>query len=294
MSVVQDILKRHKCSFDIVSPSTINLDGWPLNMCPVLELKEDGISFICPISYYVTDEQRALILESCQKNRARIWYSEFGCGLCIRDSGDGGISAVLPESVIFDENREDLLITAHFSLDGKSIMAAPDGFYDTLQLIEGYALALRNQTIGAIIYDRMVKTKTDPSDPRTLFYCSLLLYCYRNKEAKAQYWLMVDFNDVKTMLEYGREVVFYPSLTAETFDGLVYEMGNAFRDDLSPEEKFDILVTLTLPENCPSALGGVGDLRIRYWPNNIKTNIYVAEGDHPFTAEMVLVKMELR
>ena len=250
MSVVQDVLKRHDYTFDIVGPTTINLDGGPLNMCPILELKEDGVSFTCPISYYATDEQCTLILERCQKNRVRIWYTEFGWGPCISDSGAGGISAFLPASVIFDVNRAELLITAHYSLDEKSLMMAPDDFYDTLKLIEGYALALRNQTIGTIIYDRMVKIKTEPSDPRSLFYCFLLLYCYRNKDAKAQHWLMVDFNDVKTMLGYGREVVLYPSLTAETFDGLVYEMENAFRADLSPEEAFDIIVTLTLPESC--------------------------------------------
>ena len=101
---------------------------------------------------------------------------------------------------------------------------------------------------------------------------------------------MVDFNDVKTMLGYGREVVLYPSLTAETFDGLVYEMENAFRADLSPEEAFDISVTLTLPERCISELEKTNDLRIRYSPNYVKTNIYLAEGGHPFTAEMALVK----
>ena len=63
ISVVQDILKQHDYSFDITGPTTFNLDGWPLNMCPVLEFMEDGMSLACPIAYYVTDEQRDLILD---------------------------------------------------------------------------------------------------------------------------------------------------------------------------------------------------------------------------------------
>ena len=72
ISVVQDILKQHDYSFDITGPTTFNLDGWPLNMCPVLEFMEDGMSLACPIAYYVTDEQRDLILDSCRNNKMKI------------------------------------------------------------------------------------------------------------------------------------------------------------------------------------------------------------------------------
>ena len=48
--------------------------------------------------------------------------------------------------------------------------------------------------------------------------------------------------------------------------------------------------TLTLPESFRSSLEEAYNLGFRYSPNYIKTNIYVAEGSHPFTAEMVLVK----
>lgn len=291
ISVVQDILKQHDYSFDITGPTTFNLDGWHLNMCPVLEFMEDGMSLACPIAYYVTDEQRDLILDSCRNNKKRVWYTDFGWGPYIREideSGDGK-SAVLPESVIFDDNREELLISAKYSFDAGSIMAKHEEFYNTLCLIEGYARGFRvqNKDILSIIYDRMVKTKTSPSDPRSLFFCFLLLY-YRNNEA--HHWLMVDFNDVKTLLRHGREAVFYPSLTAESFDELVHKMENTFRGDLSPEDHFDIIVTLTLPESFRSSLEEAYNLGFRYSPNYIKTNIYVAEGSHPFTAEMVLVK----
>lgn len=291
MSVVQDVLKRHDYTFDTVGPTTVNLDGWPLNMCPVLELTEDGISLSCPIAYYVTDGQRDLILDICQKNKTRVWYTDFEWWPFIRETDESGEgkSTILPEGIIFDDNRKELLISANYSFDAESIMATPEEFYNTLCLIEGYARGFRvqNKDILSIIYDRMVKTKTSPSDPRSLFFCSLLLY-YRNNEA--HHWLMVDFNDVKTLLRHGREAVFYPSLTADSFDELVHKMENTFRGDLSPEEHFDIIVTLTLPESFRSSLEEAYNLGFRYSPNYIKTNIYVAEGSHPFTAEMVLVK----
>ncbi len=295
MSVVQDVLKRHDYTFDIVGPTTVNLDGWPLNMCPVLKLTEDGISLSCPIAYYVTDEQRDLILDNCQKNKTRVWYTDFGWGPFIRETDENGEckSAILPEGIIFDDNHKELLISANYSFGAESIMATPEEFYNTLCLIEGYARGFRvqNKDILSIVYDRMVKTKTSPSDPRSLFYCSLLLY-YRNNEA--HHVLMVDFNDVKALLRRGRELVFYPSLTAESLDGLVNKMENTFREDLTPEDQFDIIVTLTIPEKFRSALEEAYHLMVRYSPNYIKTNIYLAEGSHPFTAEMVLVKRRKR
>lgn len=295
MSVVKDVLKRHDDIFDIIEPTTINLDGFPFNMCPVLRFTEDGISLSCPIAYYVTEEQRDLILDICKKNKTRVWYTDFGWGPFISETDESGEgkSAILPEGIIFDVNHEEQLITANYSFDAEGIMATPEEFYHTLNLIEGYARVFRihNQDIHSIIYDRMVKTKTNPSDPRSLFLCSLLLY-YRNNEA--HHWLMVDFNDVKALLRRGRELVFYPSLIAESFDGLVNKMENTFREDLTPEDQFDIIVTLTLPESFRSSLEEAYNLIVRYSPNYIKTNIYLAEGSHPFTAEMVLVKRRNR
>lgn len=106
MSVVKDVLKRHDDIFDIIEPTTINLDGFPFNMCPVLRFTEDGISLSCPIAYYVTDEQRDLILVFVKRIKP-----EYGIQIL-----DGGHSSVKPMKAVkanqlFCRRESSLMLT---------------------------------------------------------------------------------------------------------------------------------------------------------------------------------------
>ncbi len=286
MLAVQKILKRHKTYYKVVNESTLHLDGFPLNMYPVLKMTDDGISFICPIAYYMISEQRDAILDCCNNNR-RVGYSVYGWHTFFDECDDSGKVTILPGCITFEDQRENLLIVARTFIDGDSFYSKPEELYELITLIDDYASALRSQKLPQIIYSRMVKTNTDPSDPRSLLYCFLLL-TYRKAEAKP--WMVVDFNDVKVALRNSREIIFYPSLSAKTFDVLIHEIEKSFYSDLLPEEPFVIVVTLTLPNIFRSEKTNAYSLGMRLRPNNALVNIYLADDDHPFTAEMVLIK----
>lgn len=288
MTVVQSILKRHDSFYEVINSSTIHLNRFPLNMCSVLDFTDDGVSFTCPIAYYVTDEQRDLLLDSCKKNKTKLWYSGFGWGPNIGECDDSCNAkyASLPDDILFEDRQDALMVVAHSLFARDIILSTPEEFYNSLKLIDDYALALRNQELPSIIYSRMVKTITDPLDPRSLFYSYLLLY---RRSSEAHNWLMVDFEDVKTSLEHSKELVFYPSLESGSFDGLLQEMESAFRPDVSLDEPYGIIVTLTLPNDFVE-IEKVYALRQQFAADYVRFIIYTAENEHPFSAEMVLLK----
>ena len=283
MSAVQDILKRHDMLFDVVDAATIRFGSSYINMYSVLEVSDVGASYTCPLSYYVSDAQRDAILDMCDSNR-RIPVSEYDLGAIIDGCGD---SKDLPENAVFEDNRYDRMVVVHTVFDKSEIFETPEVFYDTIATVEGFSMALRNRELPGIIYDRMPKTLTDASDPRTLFYCSLMLN-YRNSYASR--WFGVDFNDVKTCLRLSRESVFYPSMSSDTFDGIVKEMESAIMEEISQEEPFGIIVTLTIPKKYMPEIQNVYSLRHKIGKGQVLENIYIAEDNHPFTAEMVLLK----
>ena len=275
LSAVQDILKRHGEWFDVIEPGRIRLDGFPLKMFPILEITEKGVSFLCPVAYYETEEQCSAILDCCDKNR-RIAYDDFGLGA----------SAILPESVSFLARKETQEVVAQSFFDGDEILAAPEKFLSSIDRINGFSLALRNEKLFPVIYGRMPKTTIDSSAPRALFYCSLILA--RKGEEPL---LPIDFNDVKTAFKHCNQLVFHPSLSADSIDGLLSKMEEACRGDLLPDERFGLIVSLSIPKN-----GGVDANPYRTLREGIDAHplcigiSMAADNDRPFSAEMVLLK----
>ena len=275
LSAVQDILNRHGEWFDVIEPGSIRLDGFPLEMFPILEITEKGVSFLCPVAYYETEEQCSAILDCCNKNR-RIAYDDFGWGA----------SAILPESVSFLARIETQEVVARTFFDGDEILADPEEFLSSIDRIKGFSLAIRNEKLFPVIYGRMPKTIIDPSAPKALFYCILFL------TGKGEEPLLpIDFNDVKTAFKHCKQLVFYPSLSADSIDGLLSKMEEACRGDLLPEERFGLIVSLSIPNNGHVDANPYTTLRERIdaYPSCIGISV-AADNDRPFSAEMVLLK----
>lgn len=100
---------------------------------------------------------------------------------------------------------------------------------------------------------------------------------------------MVDFEDVKTSLEYSKELVFYPSLESGSFDGLVQEMESAFRPDVSLDEPYGIIVTLTLPNDFVE-IEKVYALRQQFAADYVRFIIYTVEKRASFFSRNGFVK----
>lgn len=275
-SAVQDILNRHGAWFDVIEPDFIRLDGFPLEMFPVLEITEKGVSFLCPVAYYETEDQCSAILDCCDKNR-RIAYDDFGLGA----------SANLPESVSFLARKETQEVVARTFFDRDDILADPEKFLSSIDLITGVSLALRNEKLFPVIYGRMPKTAIDSSDPRALFYCNLFL----NGKGEETLW-PIDFNDVKTAIKHCKQLVFHPSLSADSIDGLLLKMEEACRGNLLPEERFGLIVSLSIPNSGRVDANPYTTLRERIDAHPLCIGITMAaDDDRPFSAEMVLLKV---
>ncbi|MBQ6175726.1 MAG: hypothetical protein IJK29_00870 [Bacteroidales bacterium] len=276
LSAVQDILKRHGEWFDVIEPGRIRLDGFPLEMFPVLEITEKGVSFLCPVAYYETEEQCSAILDCCDKNR-RIAYDDFGLGT----------SANLPESVSFLARKESQEVVARTFFDGDGILADPEEFLSSIDRIKGFSQALRNEKLFPVIYCRMPKTTIDSSAPRALFYCSLILA--RKGEEPL---LPIDFNDVKTAFKHCKQLVFHPSLSADSIDGLLSKMEEACRGDLLPDERFGLIASISLPNHGRVDANPYTVLRERIDARPLCFGISMAaDNDRPFSAEMVLLRV---
>ena len=285
LSFIRNILERNDCFFDIVHESTIRLSSY-LNMWPIIEVTNEDVSLTCPVAYYVTDEQCAAILNTCNTNR-QVWFTEFGWGPCLGDCEDTAkvVFKYVPESVVFDDLTGSHLIVARSSYKREAIIADPDEFYDSISLIIGYAELLRREKLFQVVYNKMPKLYCDPKDPMSLFYCFLFLY---GNQAGKQV-LPIDWFDVITSHEYCKQSVFYPSILSDSFENLVSRMSEMIEEDVLQNEPYGLLLSVTLPDVF-SDWTPYKILRDGFNTDEVKVSMNIADRTHPYTAEMVLLK----
>lgn len=284
ISLVQDVLKRHDCFFDVINENTLQLHSFD-SMSPIFEISCSGVALTCPIAYYETDEQCNAVLELCEEYRhAPDDLSPFS------DKHDNPLRQNLPEDARFEIFQEQRLIVVSSFFSQASILEDSEMFYSAASSMTNYLTDLYRM-ISRAIYDRMPKTITEPTDPRSVFYSAMLLI-YHIEDARP--WRMVDFIDVKVSFRHSYIVFFYPSLTADSYDDLVTEIENCFQKDISANEPFQMVISLTLPQKFfaesfksqnPYTLG------VKFKANHIHINLYKADDGHPFTAETMLLKI---
>jgi hypothetical protein len=132
----------------------------------------------------------------------------------------------------------------------------------------------------------MPKTIIDPSAPKALFYCNLFLTGKREEPL-----LPIDFNDVKTAFKHCNQLVFHPSLSADSIDGLLSKMEEACRGDLLPDERFGLIVSISLPNHGRVDANPYSTLRERIDARPLCVGVSMSpDNGWPFSAEMVLLR----
>ncbi len=286
ISLVQDVLKRHNCLFDVINENTIHLDSFD-SMSPIFEITGSRVALTCPVAYYETEEQCNAILKICEENRQLLDDSSFGP---FSDENDNPLRQYLPEDARFENLCEQRLINVSSVFSRDSIIESPETFYSVVSSMPRYPKALYGK-ISPAIYGRMPKTIVKSTEARAFFYSSMLLQ-YRGEEASS--WRMVDYNDIRTAIRHSDFLYFYPSLTYDSYEGLVKEIEKSFRKDISTNEPFQMVVSLTLPQKFFSESFKSQNpytLREKFRATHILFNIYKADDGHPFTAETILLEM---
>ena len=283
MQVVQGALKGHELFFDVINEDTLNLNSH-LNMYPIISISDEAVLLTCPIAYYETVRQRENILELISKNQ-QIWYDLYGWGPSPGESDDPNAHIInVPVDMVIDEQKEKRLIFASLSVSGDSIMAHPDEFSSNVSTVYWYSQALREK-MYSIIFSEMPRTVTCPDDPKSLFYCSLSLYC----KAGVHHLIPIDFNDVKTSFRNSYQLVFYPSIATDSFERLVFQIQAIIQRDATSCEDFELILSVTLPEAfSDGTLYSV--LRNSFNTANVHINLMIADKPQQYTADIVLLK----
>lgn len=285
ISLVQDVLKQHNCLFDVINGNTLQLHSFD-SMSPIFEISCSGVALTCPIAYYETDEQCSAVLELCEEYRHALDDSSFGP---FSDEDDNPPRQYLPEDARFEIFREQRLIVISSFFSQASIVEDSEIIYSSASSMTSYQTDIHRK-ISRAIYDRMPKTMTEPTDPRSVFYGAMLLI-YHIEDARP--WRMVDFIDVKIAFRHSNILYFYPSLTADSYDELITSIENSLKKDISANEPFQMVVSLTLPQKFFAESfksQNPYSLREKFRANHILFNIYKTDDGHPFTAETMLLK----
>lgn len=294
LQVIQDAMKRHYVFFDVVDAFTLRLDS-TIDMYPVIKIIDDGVVFTCPLAYYETEEQQQGLLKMFESSR-QIWYDEAGLGPFMGECNEPSTRVeTLPEGLVFKVNQTRRLISAFLTFKPDFILSNPNEFSSALKTVCWYPNASKRQ-ISQVIYKSMSKTVTDSADPKSFFYCTMLLN-YRNQgNSETVPWIAVDWQDVRTTIKKSNQLIFYPSLLSDSFEGLVTKMERVFIKDLAINEPYGIIMVLTLPQKCLSDYHNgpfrIWNLRNQFGSDFVKTHIIVADDSRLYSAEMALLKLK--
>ena len=294
MSAVKKAFLQRDISFEDVNDTVLRFPS-VVKMYPLLKVTDDGVAFTCPLAYYETEEQHRGLLVLFE-NARQVWYDEAGWGPFIGECNEPNARFEnLPDDLIFEDNPEQRLISAYVFFNPDYILDSPEEFSSTIFTICWYPVATRIQ-ICEVINKSMVKTITEPDDPKSYFYCTMLLYYRITNNNQTSPWLAVDWEDVRTSIKISKQLIFYPSLLADSSDGLIKEMEKTIQKDVPDNEPYGLIVTLTVPKiffihhyNDPLS---IGNLRNKFGTDLVMTHIYIADDTHPYAAEMVLFKMK--
>lgn len=292
-SLIRDTLKKHNVLFDAVDSTTIRLHS-NLGMLPIITISNDDVAYNYPLAYYETEGQRRGLLGLFEHTRNL--QNNDGWELVALDSNMQETRAKgLPSDVIFKDSIDSKLLSAFISFKLDYINDRPEELLSVISSISSYSKAVRSQ-ICETVYTGMTKLVTDPADPKSFFFCMLLL-SYRIHCSISHVPLRaLDWTDVIHSIRRSRQVVFYPSLSADSFDGLMGEMKRMINNDRTTNEPYGIIATLTLPEQCLEE-----SFNSQLEPQNLcnrlasvfaMTHIYIADNNHPYTAETALLILQ--
>lgn len=289
MAAVKKALLLQDCDsvwFDDVNETTLRFHS-VMRMEPVLEVTDDRGELTCPLAYYETEEQRIGLLELFEASR-QVWHNEAGRRPSLGASNEPNSRFEdLPAGIIFKEYSEQRLISAYMSFTPDYVIERPHKFASAIFMINRYPDEIRSR-ICETIYTRMTKTVTFGQETRSYFFCMMMLSLsyYRNE---THLWAPMDWADLTCQIENCRQMIFYPSVSADSPEWLYNEILGSYKNDVSSYDHINIVMTLTVPGNCTT-----DDLR-KLWnlfgPGNyVKAQVLIADENHPYTAEIVLVK----